>query len=67
MTEPVATAYRCGHYTGFKHNNEHMSEICVLTQNFRHKTRVLSRPAAAHRGDHQAAELRVLSRTGTQA
>ena len=35
MTEPVAPAYWCGHFTGFKHNNNAcMSEICVLTQSF---------------------------------
>ena len=34
MTEPVAPAYWCGHFTSFKHNNACMSEICVLTQSF---------------------------------
>ena len=34
MTEPVAPAYWCGHFTRFKHNNACMSEIYVLTQSF---------------------------------
>ena len=44
-----------------------MSEICVLTQSLHHTSCVLSQRAAARKGELQASERRVLSRTGTQA
>ena len=65
MSEPVAPAFT--RLTGFKLNNASMSELCVLTQTFSHKSRVLSRRAAAHRSDHKAVEPRVLSRENIRA